>query len=83
MSLDPASEPISESMAVLMERRDRWLAAEIRKLSVDILSQGMFTCTECGEVSGTYIIKCGAETRRLPAPEAYALLQFVATEARA
>ncbi|MEO0946860.1 MAG: hypothetical protein AAFY11_01680 [Cyanobacteria bacterium J06641_5] len=64
------------SMADLMAQRDRWLAEQIRQLSVDVLSQGIFTCTECSLVSGEYIIQQGAETQRLSAAEAYAFLQF-------
>ncbi len=60
-----------DSLATLMEQRDRWLADQIRQLSIDVLSQGTFTCTECGEVSGEYIIKQGKETLRLCAADTY------------
>lgn len=63
-------------IAELMTQRDRWLAEQIRQLSVDVLGQGTFTCTECGEISGEYIIQRGEETQRLNAAEAYAFLQF-------
>ena len=75
-------DSVTDTLAALMEQRDRWLAEQIRKLSVDVLGQGTFTCTECGEVTGTYIIKRGNETQRLSAAEAYAFLQFTATELR-
>lgn len=60
----------------LMAERDRWLADQIRQLSVDVLSQGTFTCTECGEVSGDYIINQDGKTLRLKAGDAYAFLKF-------
>ena len=60
-----------------MAERDRWLADQIRQLSVDVLSQGTFTCTECGEISGDYIINRDGKTLRLKAGEAYAFLKFV------
>ena len=71
--MTPAS---NASMANLMAQRDRWLVEQIRQLSVDAIGQGTFTCTECGEVSGEYIIQRGEETQRLSAAEAYAFLQF-------
>lgn len=67
-------------MAALMVQRDRWLTHQIRKLSVDVLDRGTFTCTECGEVTGTYIVKRGQETQRLSAAETYAFLQFLTAE---
>lgn len=45
-----------DSIAETMVQRDRWLAEQIRQFSVDVLGKGMFTCTECGAVSGEYII---------------------------
>ena len=67
----------SSSFEQLMAERDRWLADQIRQLSVDVLSQGTFTCTECGEISGDYIINRDGKTLRLKAGEAYAFLKFV------
>ena len=61
----------------LMAERDRWLADQIRQLSVDVLSQGTFTCTECGEVAGDYIINKDGKTLRLKAGDAYAFLKFM------
>ena len=61
----------------LMVERERWLAEQIRQLSVDVLSQGTFTCTECGEISGDYIINKDGKTLRLKAGDAYAFLKFV------
>ena len=65
-----------------MDQKDSWLADQIRHLSVELLSQGTFTCTECGQVSGEYIINHGNDTLRLPAADAYAFLQFMAQQAK-
>ena len=67
----------ADSFDALMAERDRWLADQIRQLSVDVLSQGTFTCTECGETSGDYIINREGKTLRLKAGDAYAFLKFV------
>lgn len=67
----------SSSFGQLMAERDRWLAEQIRQMSVDVLSQGTFTCTECGEVSGEYIINRDGQTLRLKTSETYAFLKFM------
>lgn len=72
MTIDSGSRSFEQFMA----DRDRWLADQIRQLSVDVLSQGTFTCTECGEISGDYIINRDGQTLRLKAGEAYAFLKF-------
>lgn len=69
------------SFPALLEERDRWLTDQIRQLSIDVLQEGTFTCTACGEVSGTYIITQGSETYRLAAVDAYAFLQFILSKA--
>ncbi len=46
---------------------EQWLAKEIRRLSVDVLKAGVFTCTACGERAGYYVIQYGAQKRRLNA----------------
>ncbi|MEM9215445.1 MAG: hypothetical protein AAGD25_14005 [Cyanobacteria bacterium P01_F01_bin.150] len=68
----------STSFDELIAERDRWLADQIRQLSVDVLSQSTFTCTECGEVAGDYIINKDGNTFRLKSGDAYALLKFIA-----
>lgn len=72
-----STDSTSGAFEQLMAERDRWLADQIRQLSVDVLSQGTFTCTECGEVSGDYIINQDGKTLRLKAGDAYAFLQFI------
>jgi len=54
-----------------------WLEEQIRQLSIQALSANALTCNACGEIAGTYIIEYQGQTFRLPAAEAYALLQFV------
>lgn len=66
----------------VLEQRDRWLTEQIGELSVTLLSQGIFTCTECGKVSGQYIIQQGDESHRLPAVETYAMLQFLLAQSQ-
>ena len=70
-----------DSSNVLMDQRDRWLTEQIGELSVTLLSKGVFTCTECGKVSGTYIIQQGDESQRLSTVETYAMLQFLLAQA--
>ncbi len=59
-----------------------WLNEEIRKLSVDALNSGLFTCTACGETKGYYVIEYQGEKLRYPAAETYAFLQFAIHNAR-
>ena len=66
-----------DSFKTVLGQRDRWLAEQIRQLSVALLDQGIFTCTECGEVAGEYIIQPGQNSHRLSQAETYALLQFL------
>ena len=73
-------EFVQDSLAMLIEKRDSWLVAQIRQLSIAVLDQGSFTCTACGEVSGAYIITRNQETLRLSAPETYAHLQFLLSD---
>ena len=61
----------------ILAERDRWLAEQIRQLSVDALSQGTFTCTECGAIAGDYIIQHDGHELRLSISDAYAFLKFV------
>lgn len=70
-----------DSSNALMDQRDRWLTEQIGELSVTLLSKGVFTCTECGKVSGTYIIQQGDESQRLSTVETYAMLQFLLAQA--
>jgi len=67
-----------DSLNTVLEQRDRWLTEQIHDLSVTLLSQGVFTCTECGKVAGQYIIQQGETTQRLNTIETYGLLQFLA-----
>lgn len=61
----------------LLNRRNHWLAEQIRQMSVDILSLGTYTCTACGEVLNEYIIDYSGKTFRLSDVETYALLKFI------
>ncbi|PZO37161.1 MAG: hypothetical protein DCF19_19355 [Pseudanabaena frigida] len=61
----------------ILEKRNQWLEEQIRKMSVDILSLGTYTCTVCGEVLGEYIIDYAGESIRLSNAETYAFLQFI------
>lgn len=56
---------------------DKWLAEEIRRLSVDALKTGVFTCTACGERAGHYVIQYGAQQQSLNAEEAHNLLKVL------
>ncbi|MDY6939406.1 MAG: hypothetical protein SWY16_17275 [Cyanobacteriota bacterium] len=56
---------------------DRWLETQIASLSVDVLSEKVFTCTACPEVVGDYIIEYRGESLRFGAPKAYAFLRFI------
>ncbi|MBE9031659.1 hypothetical protein IQ266_18155 [filamentous cyanobacterium LEGE 11480] len=56
---------------------DDWLAQQILALSVDTLSQGIFTCTACPKVAGDYIIDYQGASLRLSAAKAYAFLQYI------
>ena len=56
---------------------DQWIADQIRKLSVDTIASGTFTCTACGEVQGDYIVVYKGETFRFDAMTTYAVLQFL------
>ncbi len=69
------------SLKTVLEQRDRWLTAQIRDLSVTLLGQGIFTCTECGEVAGEYILQRGDESQRLSTVDTYAMLQFLLAQA--
>lgn len=57
---------------------EEWLAAKIRQLSVEALTQQTLTCNACGEIAGTYIIEYEGQTFRLPGEEALAFLAFIA-----
>lgn len=57
------------------EQFDQWLAEEIRRLSVDVLKSGVFTCTACGERAGYYVIQYGAQKHRLDAGHTYSFLR--------
>ena len=70
-----------DSLNTVLEQRDRWLTAQIRELSVTLLSQGIFTCTECGEVAGEYILQQGDESQRLSTVDTYTTLQFLLAQA--
>jgi len=72
-----------DSLNIVLEQRDRWLAEQIRDLSVTLLSQGVFTCTECSKVSGEYIIQQGDASQRLSTIDTYAMLQFLLAQAKA
>jgi hypothetical protein len=61
----------------LLDRRNHWLAEQIRQMSVDTLSLGTYICTACGEVSDVYIIDYSGKTFRLSDVETYALLKFI------
>lgn len=54
---------------------DQWLADEIRRLSVDALKTGVFTCTACGERAGFYIIQYGSQKHSFNAGRTYSLLK--------
>ena len=54
---------------------DQWLAEEIRRLSVDALKTGVFTCTACGERAGYYVIQYGAQQHHLDAGQTYSFLK--------
>ncbi len=71
---------VQDSFTTVLEQRDRWLTDQIRVLSVTLLSQGIFTCTECGEVAGEYILQRGDESQRLSTVDTYALLQFLLSQ---
>ncbi len=72
-----APDSSATAFSSLIEQRDRWLAEQIRQLSVDLLSQGTFTCTACGAVAGDYIVQQDGENHRLNTPETYAFLQYM------
>jgi hypothetical protein len=61
----------------LLDRRNHWLAEQIRQMSVDTLSLGTYICTACGEVSDVYIIDYSGKTFRLSDVETYAFLKFI------
>ncbi|MEM9906206.1 MAG: hypothetical protein AAF921_14400 [Cyanobacteria bacterium P01_D01_bin.44] len=56
---------------------DQWIADRIRKLSVETIASGAFTCTACGEIEGDYIVVYEGETFRFDAMTTYAFLQFI------
>ena len=56
---------------------DQWLAKEIRRLSVNALATGVFTCTACGERAGYYVIQYGAQQQYLNAGQTYSLLKVL------
>ena len=56
---------------------NQWLIEEIRRLSVETLSQEAITCTACGEIAGNYVIEYQGEKLSCPAEQAYAYLKFV------
>ncbi len=59
---------------------DRWLTAQILKLSVDALGAEVLTCTACSEsVTGEYVIEYKGETLRYSPERTYAFLKFVLT----
>lgn len=58
----------------------QWLEEQIRILSVETLKSETITCTACGEIAGSYIIDYHGTTYRFPATQAYAFLQFVASQ---
>ena len=60
-----------------LDRFDNWLEQQIATLSVDALSQKVFTCTACPAVVGDYIIEYQGESLRFPAPKAYAFLRYI------
>jgi hypothetical protein len=63
--------------------RDRWLEAQIRQLSIDLLVIDTYTCTACGEVLGEYIIDHSGEKFRLSKSETYSFLKYIlATRSR-
>lgn len=70
------------SLKTAMEQRDRWLTEQIHLLSVTLLNKGIFTCTECGKVTGTYIIQQGDESQRLSTVDTYAMLQFLLAQTK-
>ncbi|MEL6224401.1 MAG: hypothetical protein AAFQ57_04225 [Cyanobacteria bacterium J06626_14] len=70
----------SELDSPLSDTFTQWLEEQIRALSVETLSSDTITCTACGEIAGSYIIDYHGTTYRFPAPQAYAFLQFVASQ---
>jgi hypothetical protein len=63
----------------ILALRDRWLEAQIRQLSIDLLMIDTYTCTACGEVLGEYIIDHSGEKFRLSKSEAYSFLKYILT----
>ncbi|MBD2258314.1 hypothetical protein [Pseudanabaena sp. FACHB-2040] len=62
---------------LFLQPLDPWLREQILRLSVDMLSVGLLTCTACEKVFGEYILEYKGETFRLPAGKAYAFLKYV------
>ncbi|MEL6135792.1 MAG: hypothetical protein AAFR42_00040 [Cyanobacteria bacterium J06628_6] len=60
---------------------DDWITEQIRRLSVEAIASGMFTCTACGEVEGDYILTYRGDTFRFDTLTTYAFLQFVLEKA--
>ena len=67
----------SNTESQILSQLDDWLEKQIETLSVDVLSQKVFTCTACPVVVGDYIIEYQGESLRLQAPKAYAFLRFM------
>jgi len=67
------TQPLSRTAADF----DQWLAEEIRRLSVDALKTGVFTCTACGERAGYYVVQYGAQKQHLDAGRTYSLLKVL------
>ncbi|MEO0456658.1 MAG: hypothetical protein AAF152_08750 [Cyanobacteria bacterium P01_A01_bin.114] len=69
--------------SVVFGQFDQWIVNRIRKLSVDTIASGTFTCTACGEIEGDYIVVYQGETFRFDAITTYAFLQFLMEQSSA
>ncbi len=75
LRITPMELRTTQLLSPTAEQFDQWLAEEIRRLSVDVLKSGVFTCTACGERAGYYVIQYGAQKHRLDAGHTYSFLR--------
>lgn len=69
--------PVSSQVSTA-NKFDSWLKDQILKLSVDVLREGVMTCTACPESKiGEYIIEYQGESFRYSPEKTYAFLMFV------